>query len=437
MDAPTLTPPCSRPRAAGRSAPTRPSWNWRREPPARAVGGSLHRPALAVLLLVRSGCACGGSSRGCPTATTPTRPRISCPRAIALFAHDFNPHYFLNPPAFTYLLHIVFDAAGSAAGGRRARLRDRPDRRCSCSPGVVAGGARDDRGLAALPGGRAVLRPPRRPARRGAPRRSRSCRSSTAHLALNDVPTLAPVCLALFGHRAACCAAAGSRDYALAGRRARAGLRDQVHRRDRAAAAARGVRAPTPRAARCAHGRRPAAARWRWRSAWSRSWSPTRTRCSTSGVPRRAAAQPSLAAGEDAGQARASTAGQRHRLLPVDVHLGPGLGARAGRARRRDPADRPRRDRGACCVLLPAPIAVHHLHGRPAALLRPLADADLPDRGAARRLRRRSSWSMAGAAPARARRARRAVGRGAAAARRALVATSTTTSCSRAPTRAT
>src|SRR3712207_7364600 len=30
------------------------------------------------------------------------------PKAIGLFGHDWNPDYFVNPPGYTYLLHIVF-----------------------------------------------------------------------------------------------------------------------------------------------------------------------------------------------------------------------------------------------------------------------------------------------------------------------------------------
>ena len=30
------------------------------------------------------------------------------PRAIGLFGHGWNPEYHVNPPAYTYLLHIVF-----------------------------------------------------------------------------------------------------------------------------------------------------------------------------------------------------------------------------------------------------------------------------------------------------------------------------------------
>ena len=59
-----------------------------------------------------------------------------------------------------------------------------------------------------------------------------------AHLALNDVPTLAPLTLSLVG-TAGVLRKGRARDYADRGGRSRARLRDEVHRRDRAAAAAR------------------------------------------------------------------------------------------------------------------------------------------------------------------------------------------------------
>src|SRR3954463_9905182 len=30
------------------------------------------------------------------------------PRAVGMFGHGLNPHYFVNPPAFTYLIHALF-----------------------------------------------------------------------------------------------------------------------------------------------------------------------------------------------------------------------------------------------------------------------------------------------------------------------------------------
>src|SRR5258705_7819273 len=43
------------------------------------------------------------------------------PKAIGLFGHGWNPHYFVNPPAYTYLLHIIFDVwFGGREGVSRA-----------------------------------------------------------------------------------------------------------------------------------------------------------------------------------------------------------------------------------------------------------------------------------------------------------------------------
>ena len=224
-----------------------------------------------------------------------------------------------------------------------------------------------------------------------------------SHLALNDVPTLAPVALSLYG--------TALRDAP----RAPARLRD---RRGRASASR--PRPSTPAGSRCcACWRRssatPPAARFWARRAGSRSalvvaliafvianpYSVLDFHSFTTGV----SSQASLAAGQDPVKL-GTQARQRHRLLPVDVHLGPRLGAGAGRDRRRGPAARPppardgaRADAGAD--------RVHHLHGQPAALLRPLADADLPDRRDPRRLRRGRAGRLADPCAAGSRRPRR------------------------------
>src|SRR4051795_2826646 len=30
------------------------------------------------------------------------------PRAVGMFGHGLNPHYFVNPPAFTYVVHLLY-----------------------------------------------------------------------------------------------------------------------------------------------------------------------------------------------------------------------------------------------------------------------------------------------------------------------------------------
>ncbi len=166
-----------------------------------------------------------------------------------------------------------------------------------------------------------------------------------SHLALNDVPTLAPIALSLWG-TAGVLRRGRLRDYALAGSasawRARrstpAGIvllpllaaaacsssrRAGARRRPPAARPRDRVRRPRPR-------RRPRARRVRRRE-------PVRGP-RLRGLPRRAATTRPTAAERRPRQARADPV-LRPALLPVDVHLGPRLGA----ARRR----RPRRARHA------------------------------------------------------------------------------------------
>ena len=59
------------------------------------------------------------------------------PRAIGMFGHGWNPDYFINPPAFTYVLHVLFamrwgtdpaSVGGAFAADPTERVRDRPRR---------------------------------------------------------------------------------------------------------------------------------------------------------------------------------------------------------------------------------------------------------------------------------------------------------------------
>ena len=214
MDAPTLTPPAPGLAPPVAPSPTRPSWNWRQRTAARVVGGSLHRPALAVLLLLTFGLRVWGIKQGLPYSYNSDEATHFVPRAIAYFSHDFNPHYFLNPPAYSYLLHIVFELwFGSSDKVSRAYATD------PTSVFVLA------RLVAAVLGTISVWLTYLAAARffnRNVGLLAAAILAFAflpvfySHLALNDVPTLAPVSLALYG-------AAGvmrygrMRDYAIAG----------------------------------------------------------------------------------------------------------------------------------------------------------------------------------------------------------------------------
>ena len=70
--------------------------------------------AVGVLTLIGLGLRLWGIKQGLPYSYNSDEAQHFVPRAVAFFTHDFNPHYFLNPPAYSYLLHIVFELWFSA-----------------------------------------------------------------------------------------------------------------------------------------------------------------------------------------------------------------------------------------------------------------------------------------------------------------------------------
>jgi Dolichyl-phosphate-mannose-protein mannosyltransferase len=119
------------------------------------------------------------------------------PRAIGMFGHSYNPNYFVNPPAFTYLLHVAFDLRfGGRAGVGHALATDRTSvyeaaRFVAALLGTLAAGLLIFAGRR-LAGAAAGLIA-------GALLAGAFLPVHYSHFALNDVPTLAPVCLALLG----------------------------------------------------------------------------------------------------------------------------------------------------------------------------------------------------------------------------------------------
>jgi 4-amino-4-deoxy-L-arabinose transferase-like glycosyltransferase len=172
---------------------------------AAAVGGVL---LLSFLLRV------WGVDHGLPYAYNADENAHFVPKAIGLFGHGWNPHYFVNPPAFTYLLHVVFVVWFGGRKGVSDALATDPTavfvvaRVTAAAVGTLAVG------LLYLAGTRLF---DRRVGLLAAGLMGVSFLPAFySHLALNDVPTLAPICLALWG-------AAGMlrygrmQDYAVAG----------------------------------------------------------------------------------------------------------------------------------------------------------------------------------------------------------------------------
>src|SRR5437879_6016887 len=78
-------------------------------PSGPGVGGDLPWPAVVGTLLLASFLLrVWGIKHGLPYAYNADENAHFVPKAIGLFGHGWNPDYFVNPPAFTYLLHLVF-----------------------------------------------------------------------------------------------------------------------------------------------------------------------------------------------------------------------------------------------------------------------------------------------------------------------------------------
>jgi 4-amino-4-deoxy-L-arabinose transferase-like glycosyltransferase len=170
--------------------------------------------AIGAVLLLAFGLRIWGVDHGLPYAYNADENAHFVTRAIGIFGHDWNPNYYVNPPAYTYLVHIVLGIAyGGRAGVSDAFAADPTgiwilSRVIAGLTGTIAvwllylaGSRLVDRRVGLLAAGiMAVAFLP----------------VFYSKLALNDVPTTMGVCLALWG-------AAGilrngrARDYAYAG----------------------------------------------------------------------------------------------------------------------------------------------------------------------------------------------------------------------------
>src|ERR1022692_4134965 len=98
----------------------------------RADGRELSRgwawAGLAAVLVGGLALRLWGVAQGLPYAYNSDEADHFVPRAVRMFGGGLNPHYFANPPGFTYLLHYLFAVAyGGESGVRRMFASDPQD----------------------------------------------------------------------------------------------------------------------------------------------------------------------------------------------------------------------------------------------------------------------------------------------------------------------
>jgi hypothetical protein len=71
--------------------------------------------AIGAVLVLAFGLRLWGVNHGLPYAYNADENAHFVTRAIGMFGHDWNPNYYVNPPAYTYLVHLLL---GIAYGGR-------------------------------------------------------------------------------------------------------------------------------------------------------------------------------------------------------------------------------------------------------------------------------------------------------------------------------
>jgi 4-amino-4-deoxy-L-arabinose transferase-like glycosyltransferase len=170
--------------------------------------------AVGVVFAVALGLRLWGLRTGLPFVYNADENSHFVARAIGMFGHSYNPGYFINPPAYTYVLHVALwlrfggrEAVGASYAADPTEVFTIARAVCGLLGALAvaflawAGARMFDRRIglvAALLLAVAFL-----PVHYG-------------HFALNDVPTLAPLCLALAGV-AGVLRRGRALDYALAG----------------------------------------------------------------------------------------------------------------------------------------------------------------------------------------------------------------------------
>ncbi|MEA2177557.1 MAG: hypothetical protein QOG77_854 [Solirubrobacteraceae bacterium] len=155
-----------------------------------------------------------GLRQGLPYAYNADENAHFLPHAIGMFGHDLDPGYYVNPPAYTYLLHVIL-ALGY--GGRLAVgevFATDPTQLWTMARATSAGLGTIAVGFLFLAGRR--LAGPAVGLLAAGLLAVAFLPVFYSHLALNDVPTLAPLCLSLWG-AAGVLRSGRPLDYAIAG----------------------------------------------------------------------------------------------------------------------------------------------------------------------------------------------------------------------------
>ncbi|MCW3033984.1 MAG: hypothetical protein QOK19_2283 [Solirubrobacteraceae bacterium] len=139
-----------------------------------------------------------GLRQGLPYAYNADEADHFVPHAIAMFEEGtLDPHYFANPPAFTYVLHFLFDVAYGGAHGAAHAYRSDPEGVYTLARVAAAVLGTLSLWLLYLTGARLLGRAAGLLA--AAIEAVAFLPVFYSHLALNDVPTLAPLTLSLLG----------------------------------------------------------------------------------------------------------------------------------------------------------------------------------------------------------------------------------------------
>src|SRR5215213_3948486 len=121
------------------------------------------------------------------------------PRAIGMFGHSLNPDYFINPPAFTYVIHALFAVRwGTDPAPVGDAFATDPTEAFALARGAAAFLGALAVPLTAIAGAR-LFEDRRVGVVAGALLAVAFLPVHYSHFALNDAPTLAPLALSLVG----------------------------------------------------------------------------------------------------------------------------------------------------------------------------------------------------------------------------------------------